>query len=341
MTMDVKPLKIEIDKRRANTEALEKAEEDLLLAIEDYTNLDGGFSSEIDAKRVILEGVYKELRHYSGSWTIVYPNEQINKHPYYGGETDDKCNPYFRMSAINAGDPGIEPIEALVTRTNPAIYNRVRVHETEDVLRDAALVALNTYPDRTNEILDTTFTCIGGSGGETSEAECTTNGGTWTEIDPVWLPEETAVGLLKAALNPWKANVEVIISDVYDDQVTLDYWQDILDEINNCLSLLPPEATYPNQTPNPTGPLLASINALKTYAGVATDSFVSGREIALNGIAEPDEQLFFGLIRLRLHLVNGSYSKLKAAMNQQSMNTSLITDNKQAVITLTNIIISQ
>jgi len=341
MVMDVKPLKIEIEKRRANTEALVKAEEALLVAVDEYTELDNGFKGELGSSRTDLEDIYKELRHYSGNWPIVYTDIQIDKYPYYNGETDDKCNPYFRMTAVQAGDPGIEPIDAPTTRTTPAVYNRERVHDKEDIFRGAALTALNAYPDNTNETLTTTFECVGGLGGETTEGECTTNGGIWTEIDPVWAPEETAVGLLKAALNPWKSDIEVIIADVYSSTSTVDFWQDILDEINNCLGLLPIEPTYPNQTPAPIGALLTSIDSLKTYADTSTTTFVSSRKSDLETVSLSKEQLFFGIIKLRLHFVNGSYSKLKAASGQQSTNESLIRDNKEAIITLTNIIISQ
>lgn len=339
MAIDVKPLKTEIEKRRANNDALGQAEEATKQAIAEYTELDNGFKGELNTSKAKLEGTYKELRHYSGNWAIVYSEAQIDKYPYYNGETDDLCNPYFRITAVQAGDPGIDPIEAPITRTDPAEYSRERVHDTEDVFRTPALTALNAYPDTSDEILDTTFECVGGVGA--TETECTTSGGTWTEVDPVWPPADTAVGKLKAALNPWKTNVDIIVADVYDDTPTTDFWQDISDEIDNCLSLLPPEATYPNQTPAPTGPLLTSINLLKGYAGSSTTTAVDDRKSVLETSATEEETKFFGIIKLRLHLVNGSYSKLKAASSQQANNDSLIKDNKEAILSLTNIIISQ
>ena len=96
--MDIKPLKIEIEKRRNANTALVEAEAAFLLAIADYTKLDAGFQDELDSSRVALESIYIEQRHYSGDWPIVYSNSQINK--------------YFE-DAINAVHDRISPTKAL------------------------------------------------------------------------------------------------------------------------------------------------------------------------------------------------------------------------------------
>ena len=334
--MDTNSLRMEIEKRRNSNTSLVKAESDLKIAISQYTDLDNGFKQDMQACRVKLESSYKEFRHYEGNWPIVYTEELTSKYPYYTGDTDDKCNPYFRMTVVKTGDPGIAPIDAPITRTEPSVYNRTRTYTKEDVFRNPALTALNEYPNKINELLDSTFSCSDPQ--YTTQAECTTGGGTWVETFPTWVASETAVGLLKAALNPWKTDVEQIVSDVYENSTALNKWQAILNEINNCLTLLPPEATYPNQTPNPTGPLLASINQLKTYAGSDTTTFVNNRKSELSSFSSGQEQKFFDIIKLRLHFINGSYSKLKAASNQLSTNASLIKDNKDAIASLSNMI---
>lgn len=334
--MDVKPLKVEIEKRRESITALTQADADLSKMIADYTKLDAGFQSELDTSRVKLEGIYLESRHYSASWPIVYSNTLVNKYPFYSDDKDENCNPYFRASAVKAGNQGIEPIDAPITRNSPAVYNRVRSYGNESVQRSAALSALNAYPDHSNEPL-IPFTCVGASG--SFQMECELNGGVWTPT--VWVPELTAVGLLKSALNPWKDNITTIISNIYNSAPTVNFWQQIKDEITNCISLLPPEPTYPNQTPNPSGALLTSINLLKGYAGASTNSFVSTRLNELNGFSTSEESKFFGIIKLRLHFANGSFTKLKLSSNQKGMNASLIKDHKEAIISLTNIIISQ
>lgn len=336
--MDVDAIKTEIEKRRNNSAALIEAQGRLQTVVADNTKLDNNFKTSLSEKRVKLEGLYKEGRHYSGSWPIVYTDVQIEKYPYYGGATDDLCNPYFRKTAVDAGDPGIEPILAPITRTLPATYNRVRASIKEDTYSSPALTALNAYPDHTYEILGMSYSCVGASG--STETECLTNGGVWTPTPPVWNPAQTATGLLKAALLPWKADIEIIIADVFESAPTLSFWQGVLSEVNNCLSLLPPEATYPDQTPNPTGALLSSINALKAYAGTTIPSTVSARLSSINSLTASEEQAFFNIIKLRLHFVNGSFTKMKVAANQLTMNSSLVLDNKQAIQSLTAMLIN-
>jgi len=337
--VDIKPLKLEIEKRRLNNEALIKAQSDIALAVQQYTSLDAGFQSEIDSSRLKLESLYMEYRHYSVNWPVVYANSLINKYPYYSGETDNLCNPYFKMSEVKLGNPGIEPIVAPITRTQPTNYARFRTYEKEDVSRSAALIALMNYPDHTNESLLLVGSCIGAIG--STQAQCIANGGTWQLLPPVWVPELTAVGLLKSALNSWKTKLTDLVSNVYDSSSTVTFWQNILDELNLCLTLLPPEPSYPNQTPIPTGNLLISINKLKAYAGISTSDFVSQRLSELQQTSTKEETKWFGLIKLRLHMINGSFSKLKAISNQKDSSASLIKDNKDAIATLTNIIISQ
>jgi len=58
------------------------------------------------------------------------------------------------------------------------------------------------------------------------------------------------------------------------------------------------------------------------------------RKAKLDTDAATEEQIFFGLIKLRLHQANGSFSKLEVAKSQQGTTTSLIADNQKAIASL-------
>jgi len=84
--------------------------------------------------------------------------------------------------------------------------------------------------------------------------------------------------------------------------------------------------------------LLTSINNLITYADTAIATFVTARSSDLGGPADTEEQTFFGVVKLRLHQVNGSLSKLNGIKAQDGQNDSIIADNEAAIKDLNDLI---
>jgi hypothetical protein len=338
---DQEIFKQELSRRQKGESSLIEANKDLTAAKEQFQKLDSTIKNSVAVSRSKLEGMYKELRRYNGSWPIVYPDSTTEFYPYYQGTTDDQCNPYYKITAVRTGDLGIDPIFADKTRTSPSVYNRVRSFTPlEDVARNVAKVALDAYPDISDEPYPASGTCSGETpvGSGTNESLCLANGGTWTTT--AWDPDKSAPVKLKNALDTWKTDIDLIIADIYTNSPgnMLTMYNSILAEIANCKLLLPPPATYPNQTPLPTGDLLISIDALKAFAHTTVPNEVSNRITQIDTMSSSEEDNFFNIIKLRFHSANGSFTKLKATERQIGTNTSILNDNKSAISTISGIL---
>jgi len=333
----------EIARRQNTNTALEKAAEDTEAAIAQFEELEAAYKTQLSDSRVKLEAAYLEDRHYTGKWPIVYDETIISKYPFFG-ETDDLCNAYFPISLIKAGtEKGIAPAESLPTRTTGGSNVRDRDHTPkEDVPRGAASTALAAYPDTSEE--PTAESCSDPF--YTDQTSCELNGETWG-----YFPGDSAPTKLSTALNAWKSDIQAIITDidsthtqVYNnpiigsDRTVAQYWQDIIDEIDACIGLLPGDPTPPSQTPAASGGLLTAITNLIAYADTHVPALVTARSGHLQTTTTEQETAFFGVIKLRLHQVNGSFSKLKAISDQVINNAEIIADNEQAIADILKLI---
>jgi len=339
---------MEVERRKGVNASIVAAAASIAAAIAQFTELNDAYTDSLTTSRNKLLALYKERRHYNGLDPAVYSIDAsgVDTYPYFG-ETDAICNPYFPKSKVIDGTfDGLEPLEAPVGRSGAWARNQT-YSPTEDAARGTALTQLNAYPDTSNEPTEEACTGETPEGSGTTEATCIANGGTWGY--PSSGPSAPAI--LTAALNPWKTDIQSILADVDSSQdqtynnpvlgssrTATQWWQDVIDEIDTCLGLLPGDPTPPDQTPAPTGALLTSINNLITYADTAIATFVTARSSDLGGPADTEEQTFFGVVKLRLHQVNGSLSKLNGIKAQDGQNDSIIADNEAAIKDLNNLI---
>jgi len=361
----------EIERRENSTIGLIKGSEDILIAIEQFNKLDEMYRSDEKNAREELECLYNENRHFTGKWPIVYSFAQTEDYPFFRGSLDTECNPYFPITKVKDGTfDGLAPLVAVPTKTGA--HQRDRDYSpTEDVPRAPALVALQAFPNYqlpdSNEIGEwfpvnwpaaQEETVIPGFCTPTAtpdtEAQCTIEGGSWTDEsmsladDPVWVPAETATALLRNPLNVWRANVALIQSEVCEDGVVeFNYWQGILDDIDIVLAEIQTDSEFTRATGD-TDPLAWGrtpdfINGTPEDLArdrliIAADSgvanHVAARKTFLNSEADIGEQVFFGIVKLRLHQANGSFSKLKTLKSQKGTNISLIQDNTDAIASL-------
>lgn len=320
----------EIARREANNQDLLATQQELEIAIEQFNKLDELYRTDEKASREDLECFYLENRHFTAKWPIVYSFSDTEFYPYTQGETDDLCNPYFPITRVKDGTfDGIEPLFAEPTRTGD--FGRDRDYTTpEPPLRDAAIIALQAYPDNSDE------TASSGSCSDpqyADQATCELNGETWT---PGYGPGDTATEKLRAALDPWRAEIVAVQTDLCNDDGTeAAFWQDILDNVDDVLAAIQTDVTYPAQTQDftPGSPedlardyLIANDSTFETH--------VNNRSTFLSGEATLEEDVFFGIIKLRLHQANGSFSKLKAAKDDEGLRESLIADNNSAIESL-------
>ncbi len=360
---------MEIVRRQQMNDAIAQSEEDTAAAIAQFEELEAQYKVEMDKSRVKLEAAYTENKHYIADWALVYDEARTELYPYFK-ETDDLCNPYYPISLIQAGtEKGIAPVESLPSRTSGGPNARAQVHSPqESVPRGDANTQLNAYPDTSNETPygapytpPATYpanapadTCYYGQGGEPDLSTCSANGGSWVlSGDPIPDPPawaNTAPEILEAALTTWKTDIQAILANIdathtqtYNNPIVgpnrtaTQWWQDVIDEIDLCIGLLPTSSFVGDplqdwgRTPVPTGALLDSINNLKAYATTHIPTFVSARSGDLQSTLDTHEEAFFSIIKLRLHQVNGSYSKLTSAKNQVQDNSEIIADNEDAI----------
>lgn len=361
----------EIERRENSNIDLIKGNEDIKLAIEQFNKLDEMYRSDEKDSRERLECIYKENRHFTGKEPIVYTFAQTEDYPFFRGPTDPECNPYFPITKVKDGTfEGLEPLYVPPTKTGA--YQRDRDYSpTEDVPRALALAALQAFPNyqlpdanETGEWFPVNWPnaqddetipgyCTPTSAPDT-EAQCAIDGGVWTPPstspidDPVWVPAETATALLRAGLEPWRADILLIQADLCeDDTAEYDYWQGIIDDIDTVLAEVQVDPVFiratGNTDPQAWGRTPDFVNGtpedlardrLIAAADTGITSHVAARKAFLDKEGEDEEQLFFGIIKLRLHQANGSFAKLKAAKGQSGTNDSLIQDNLDAIASL-------
>jgi len=348
----------EIIRRRQSTESLIDSEADMLATVEQFNKLDEMYRTYESLSRNKLENIYKENRHFTGKQPSVYSFTQTEKYPFYGGPSDSDCNPYFPITKVqdNTFD-GISPLFAPPTRTG-AFQRDANYSATENVPRAPALVQLLAFPDISAEPLPLNwpaaqgFQCTGETppGSGIDMTTCLLNGGTWGLIpDPVWVGANTAPAKLRVPLQAWKADIQVIQADLFNNpgSTEYNYWQNIVNDIDVVLAAISLDAVFIRATGN-TDPaawgqtqdfIPSSIqdiarDNLIIAAQTGIVSHVATRSSFLNTTATSEEQVFFGIIKLRLHQANGSYAKLKAAKSQVSVSKSLIQDNTDAIASL-------
>lgn len=363
MATEVETLQIEVDGRIGQIKNLKLAEVNRAAALAEVKQLDANFKADQEVAKVILEGQYNEQRHYTGKEPIVYTQVQTDIHPYFQGALNTDGNPYYRAEDVIAGtDKGLAPIESLPNRAGPVGFGRDQSYApTENVNRVPVIQPLKDYPDLTGEPLPSNFPAAQGfeCNGEDNPPQitqiaCEADNGTWDLIpDPVWNGPDTAPGIVRPLVTAWRDDVQIILNDVnLDDIPTETFYQGIIDECNTFLTNLPADAVFvrndPNvdpttwgQTPVASGALLTSLNALILLSETTVPAFVSARNSDLNFLAIRGEDAHFGIIKLRLHQTNGSFSKIKVIEGQGDTEDELIADHQAALDSLNRLIISK
>lgn len=318
----------EIQRRIEFSDQLKKGEADLLAAQEQFSKLDEMYRGDEKTSREKLECLYKEARHFTGKWPKVYSFSNTEYYPFFNGTIDDECNPYFPISKIkNKTFDGLSPLN-VAPNGGSGIWSRDRSYsgQLEQSLRSTAMGAILAFPDISDEVgscSDPAFT---------SQSACTSGGGTWG-----YAAGSRATEKLRAAVTPWRDKIQNdIIPDICQHgTLGLSFWQNILNKLNSILSSVTIDVSYPNHTQDfITG----------SAADLARDYFVSNsssinqditnRINYLSSESSKEEQVFFGIIKLRLNQASGSFSKLKAIKNQINTNRSIIKDNTEAVASL-------
>lgn len=325
-------LDTEIERRKLANADLIAAQASIEGAVAQFTEIDNLHKQNEQNCRQKLELIYKENRHYTGKQIKVYAAAETEQYPFYGGNLDSECNPYFPITKVKDKTfDGLAPLEALPTRTG-AWARESTYSPIESSLRNPAIAAIQAFPDRSGEVGN--GTCSDPSA--TTQTACTTAGGVWTP--PFYAPGATATEKLSAALTAWKSDIQAIISDIYNNTGNTEqaFWQNIVDKIDAILPSIQVHVEYPQQTQDfvPGSAADLARDYLIDHASEIT-SRVSDRIAFLNTEATNQEKLFFGVIKLRLHQANGSFAKLQAAKSQKNTNKSIVDDNLAAIESLT------
>jgi len=319
----------EIDRRYKLNEDLSLAEKDLLAAQEQLNKLDEMYRDDEKKSRDYLNSVYLETRYYTGNWPVVFSKNEVEEHPFFNGSTDVLCNPYFPVSKVKDGSSdGVSPF--YLAPDYDGDRPRKRVFSKEPDLRAIAIAALAAYPDRSQEI--GVGSCSNPS--YSSESSCENNGGTWSVAYP---PNVTATYKLRTALNNWKGAVEGILANLYQDTGNVEqaFWQDILSKINTILPHVSSDPVYPAISPDFASgsiPDVARDYLVSNSANI--QSHVDARSNLLISGTNTEEKVFFSVLKLRLHQVNGSFSKVKNIKKQILSNRSIIKDNISSIASL-------
>jgi hypothetical protein len=222
----------------------------------------------------------------------------------------------------------LSPLFASPNRTG-AFQRDTNYSPTEDIARLEALDELQAFPDISGEPLPSNFPDPEDPPGS----------------DPVWVGSETAPALLRVALETWKLDIQLIQSNICEDgSVNFDFWQDVVDDIDIVLAAITSDAVFVRNTGNSNpatwgqtqdftigSPEDLARNRLITYADTGVPNYISSRLSELNISSSTEEQIYFGIIGLRLHVVNGSYTKIKSAKDKIRINKSIIDDNIKSI----------
>lgn len=324
----------ELARRRESVKQLKQSLPDINAAIEQLNDLDESLRGKQMSIAGRLECIYKEKRQYDGDWPIVYTLAQTDKFPFFS-DTDDKCNPYFPISLVQSGqEDGLAPIFSDTNRSGGSTINRQRSFTNEELtLRADALTALENYPDTFTEN-EANSACSCSDPTYDNQTDCEDNGGTWecTYNEGVTAPE-----ILEAALLDWRPKVVEVQGDVCVDEdgssiVTL--LQGVIDNIDLVIAELPDPPIYPDNTPPASGVLETAINDLISKINNDMANGLGDRLNALDELSGTLEDQFFGVIKLRLHQVNGSFSKVKNLKNQRKTNLSVIQDHEESIASI-------
>lgn len=322
----------EIARREAASINLREGTANIIAAIEQFNKLDEMYRSDEKISRERLECLYNENKHLSSKWPIVYTFAQTEFYQFFQGPTDPECNPYFPITKVKDGTfDGLAPLEALPTKTGAHQRDRNYGGTIEPTLRSTAMTVLAAFPDISDE------TGVGyctPTATPDTEAQCAIEGGVWTP--PGYDPGDTATEKLRAALDPWRAEIVLVMGELCEDPGSENtFWQDLLDNIDDVLAAIQVDVTYPTNTADFTPSSPEDIARDYLLANQATfTTHVDDRITYLNGEASTEEQVFFGIIKLRLHQANGSFAKLRTAKGQKITNQSLIVDNDAAIKSL-------
>ena len=353
-------INMEITRREDATKALNLAIPDLLAAIEQFNKLDEMYKSDELSARGSLQGVYKENRHFTGKQPLVYTASDTERYPFFQGPNDADGNPYFPVTKVQDKTfDGLSPYPAPPTKTGA--WNRdVTYSPIESVLRVPAGAVLQAFPVITGEPLPSGWPgppivvpgfCTGDTPpGATDETTCLANGGVWTPPgntpDPVWIGANTAPALLRVPLLAWKADIQIILADIYlSDAAEIAYWQLIVTNIDIVLAAIVNDAVFVRATGNSnpaawgqTQPFTGATETARQFliaaATTGIPAHVATRTAFLTTEGNTEEDVFFGVIKLRLHQANGSFAKLQAAKSQIVTTKSLIEDNVAAISSL-------
>ncbi len=322
----------EIARRKAASKTLEQAVPDLIQAEQQFNALDQIHRTNEKSARDTLNSIYGENKFYTGKIPKVYSFTETEKYPFFAGSSDADCNPYFPITKVqNKTFDGISPLYIPPTGGTGVWSRDITFPGTiESSLRNVALPAIQAFPDLSNEV---------GAGycsnpSITTQTACTADGGTWTTE---YAAGSTATAKLRNAVTPWRDRIQEMLPSIYNqpDNSMYNFWQDILNKLNAILTAVQVDTTYPGTTqdfiagsPADTARdyLVANISSINTQ--------ITNRINYLASEASKQEQIFFGVIKLRLHQANGSFAKLKTIKTQISTNKSLINDNIEAISSL-------
>jgi hypothetical protein len=329
----------EITRRQNSSKVLEESIPELLATQEQFAKLDELYRKNEDSSRVRLNSIYKESKHFTGKVPKVYTFVETEKYPFFGGSTDDKCNPYFPITKVqDKTTDGISPYYVAPSSspsspwTHTGSFNRDVAYtgQLEPPIRATALSAIATFPDISGESSSVGY-CSGGTG--ESASSCQSSGGTWN-----YNSGATATEKLRAAIIPWKNKIQNdILPDLYldPDNTHQTFWQNILNKLNELLTYIQTDVNYPNHTNDFTpGSAPDTIRDYFVSNQSSINTSISNRINYLSKESAKEEQAFFGILKLRLHQANGSFAKAKTIKGQITMNKSLIKDNTDAIASL-------
>jgi hypothetical protein len=322
----------EMVRRQAASDTLQKSIPDLVQAEQQFNVLDQVHRSNEKATRDALNGIYGEHKFFTGKVPRVFSFTETEKYPFYGGMTDNDCNPYFPITKVqNKTFNGINPLYISPTAGTGTWARDVSYAGTlEPPLRSTAIPAIQVFPDISGEV---------GAGAcsnpaFTTQITCTGGGGTWTTNYPAGA---TATYKLRTAVTPWRDKVQEMLPSIHNqpDNSMYTFWQDILTKLNTILAAVQTDVVHPNITQDFTPGSPADLARDYIVANVSNiNTQIANRISYLAAEAPKQEQIFFGVIKLRLHQANGSFSKLKTIKSQVEMNKSLIKDNTDAIASL-------
>ena len=103
----------ELQRRKDANQSIIDGEQALTDAIEQFNKLDELYISDQKVSKERLDCLYLENRHFTGKQPSVYTFDQVEKRPFFGGQTDAECNPYFPITKVQDGTfDGIAPLFA-------------------------------------------------------------------------------------------------------------------------------------------------------------------------------------------------------------------------------------